>query len=60
MLNSEINISKNHINAIDASIGLNQYLITLPKKIILTYITDTVGVHRILLHILFQFIRPMF
>ena len=43
----------------DASISCNQYLITFLKKLILTSVTDTVGVHRGLSHILLQFIRPM-
>ena len=61
MLNFELNIKKKtRIDAIDASISLNQYLITFLNKLLLTSIIDTVGVHRGLSHILLEFIRPMF
>ena len=43
MLNSKINISKTRIDANDASIILNQYLITFLIKLILTSIIDNVG-----------------
>ena len=58
-LNSEINISKTRIDAIDASISCNQYLIIFLDKLLLTSIIGTVGVHRGLSRIIFQFIRPM-
>ena len=52
MLNSEENVSKRRIDAINASIICNQYLITLSKKLLLTSVIDTFGVHLGLLHIL--------
>ena len=51
MLNSEENISKNRIDAIDASVSCNQFLITFLNKLLLTYVIDTVGFHRRLSHI---------
>ena len=43
---------KNRVDAINASISCNQYLINFLDKLILTYIIDTVGVHCGLLKIL--------
>ena len=60
ILNSKEKISKKRIDAIDASISRNQYLINFSNKLLLTSIIDNVGVHRELSHISLQFIRPMF
>ena len=60
MLNSNEKHLEKCIDDIDASSIHNQYLITFSKKVILTYIINTVVFHCGLSHISFQFIIPMF
>ena len=51
MMNFEEDISKRHINSIDASISHTQNLITFSNKLLLTAIIKTVGFRHELSHI---------